>query len=51
MIVVGILLEAKACDAVKAVRPHLDALRQTAGFYLDDVVYKHALSLAGESHG
>ena len=49
--VVGILLDAKTCGVVKAVRPHLDALRQTAGFYLDDVVYKHALSLADESHG
>jgi predicted nucleic acid-binding protein len=47
--VVGILLDAKACGAVKAVRPHLDALRQTAGFYLNDAVYDHALSLACES--
>jgi len=49
--VVGILLEAKARGAIKAVRPHLDALRQTAGFYLDDQVYHRALSLAEESHG
>lgn len=47
--VVGLLLEAKACGAVKAVRPHLDALRQAAGFYLGDSLYDHALSLAGES--
>ena len=49
--VVGILLEARACGAVKAVRPHLEALRQTAGFYLDDAVCDRALSLAGERSG
>jgi predicted nucleic acid-binding protein len=46
--VVGILLEAKANSNINAVRPLLDALRQTAGFYLSTPVYKHALSLAGE---
>jgi predicted nucleic acid-binding protein len=46
--VVGILLEAKACGAIQSIRPHLDALRQIAGFYLTDEVYSHALSLAGE---
>ena len=49
--VVGIVLDAKACGAVKAVRPHLDALRQTAGFYLADAVYDDALSWAGEGNG
>lgn len=48
--VVGLLLEAKECGAVLAVRPHLDALRQTAGFYLGDSLWDHALSLAGESN-
>jgi len=46
--VVGILLDAKAHQAVEAVRPLLDALRETAGFYLDDEVHALALSLAGE---
>ena len=46
---VGILLEAKAYGAVDAVRPHLDRLRQTAGFYLSESLYQHALVLAGES--
>jgi predicted nucleic acid-binding protein len=46
--VVGVLLEARAQQAVDGVRPHLDALRQTAGFYLSDAVYEHALSLADE---
>lgn len=49
--VVGLLLEARACGAVKTLRPHLDTLRQTAGFYLSDSLYDHALSLAGESDG
>jgi predicted nucleic acid-binding protein len=47
--VVGLLLEAKARDALPAIRPHLDALRQEAGFYLSESVYHAALSLAGES--
>jgi predicted nucleic acid-binding protein len=47
--VVGVLLEAKANSAVDAVRPHLDALRQTAGFYLSDSVYRRVLALAEES--
>jgi predicted nucleic acid-binding protein len=49
--VVGILLEAKSSGAIKAVRPHLDSLRHTAGFYLDDALYAHALLLAGEGEG
>lgn len=47
--VIGLLLEAKAAGAVPEIRPHLDALRQTAGFYLSETVYLGALSLAGES--
>jgi predicted nucleic acid-binding protein len=47
--VVGILLEAKASDIVGTVRPHLNALRQTAGFYLSTSLYQHALTLAGEN--
>jgi predicted nucleic acid-binding protein len=46
--VVGILLEAKSNGAITAVRPYLDSLRHTAGFYLDDALYSHALLLAGE---
>ena len=46
--VVGILLDAKSHGAIKSVRPHLDALRQTAGFYLADAVYDDTLLLAGE---
>jgi predicted nucleic acid-binding protein len=47
--VVGLLLEAKSRGAVDAVRPHLDALRHEAGFYLSEPVYHFALSLTGES--
>jgi predicted nucleic acid-binding protein len=43
------LLEAKAQGLIPTVRPHLNALRQTAGFYLSNAVYQHALVLAGES--
>jgi len=46
--VVGILLAAKSRGFIQSVRPHLDALRQVAGFYIDDALYDHALSLAGE---
>jgi predicted nucleic acid-binding protein len=47
--VVGLLLEAKSRSAVNAIRPHLDALRHKAGFYLSEPVYHAAVSLAGES--
>jgi predicted nucleic acid-binding protein len=47
--VVGLLLEARSRSAVDEVRPHLDALRHKAGFYLTDQVYHSALTLAGES--
>jgi predicted nucleic acid-binding protein len=45
---VGVLLEAKANGAINTVRPHLDGLRQTAGFYLSPSLYQYALTLAGE---
>ncbi len=44
----GVLLEAKAAGAISAVRPSLDALRWTAGFYLNETVYQYLLLLAGE---
>lgn len=46
--VVGILLEAKTKGAIAQVRPQLDALRQTAGFYLSGSLYQFALTLASE---
>ena len=46
--VLGVLLEAKHRRMLMTIRPHLDALRQTAGFYLGDAVYERALALADE---
>jgi len=46
--VVGVLLTAKARGKVAEIQPLLDALRQQAGFYLGDSVYREALKLAGE---
>ena len=46
--VVGILLRAKNMTLLNSVRPHLDALRQQAGFFLSEPLYQHALQLAGE---
>ena len=46
--VVGILLEAKRVSHIKVIRPHMDALRQRAGFYIGEDVYRAALTLAGE---
>jgi len=47
--VVGVLLEAKAKGLIDQLRPHLDALRWTANFYLGDAVYRSALMLASEA--
>ncbi len=47
--VVGILLEAKAKGLIAQVCPYLDALRQSAGFYLSERLYQSALEVAGES--
>lgn len=46
--VAGVLLEGKVAGEIAAVRPYLDALRQTAGFYLNEAVYRRVLALAGE---
>lgn len=46
--VLGVLLQAKKKGLVSAVKPHVDDLRQTAGFYLSDAVYQTVLNLAEE---
>ncbi|WP_446009346.1 DUF3368 domain-containing protein [Candidatus Electrothrix sp.] len=46
--IIGVLLEAKKKGLTTELRPHLDALRNEAGFYLSDRLYLHALALAGE---
>jgi len=46
--VLGILLEAKKRGHIPVVKPLVDDLRQTAGFYLSDAVYQSVLNLAKE---
>ena len=46
--VVGLLVEAKCGGAIDDIRPSLDALRRSAGFYIDDALYCRALTLAQE---
>ncbi|WP_446011292.1 DUF3368 domain-containing protein [Candidatus Electrothrix sp.] len=46
--IIGVLLEAKKKGLTTELRPHLDALRNEAGFYLSERLYLHALALAGE---
>jgi hypothetical protein len=46
--VVGLLIEAKVKGHIVEVTPWLDKLRQEAGFYLSDAIYRHAIDLAGE---
>jgi uncharacterized protein len=46
--VVGLLIEAKERGLLPAIRPHLRALRQTAGFYVSEALYRYALELVGE---
>jgi predicted nucleic acid-binding protein len=47
--VVGLLIRAKKLGFLDEVRPHLDNLREHAGFYLSQSVYEHALQLTDES--
>lgn len=46
--ILGILLEAKNNAQIDKIKPELDSLRQKAGFYLSDSVYKQVLNLANE---
>ncbi|HEX6384613.1 MAG TPA: DUF3368 domain-containing protein [Anaerolineae bacterium] len=46
--VLGILLEAKGKGAIESIRPLLDTLQKTAGFYLSNSVYRAILELAQE---
>jgi uncharacterized protein len=47
--VVGILLLAHSRKEINQVKPFLDALRQRAGFYLSDELYRAALEQAKEN--
>jgi uncharacterized protein len=46
--VIGLLLEAKTKNCIKTIKPHLDSLRQIAGFRISAPLYIHALDLANE---
>ncbi|QXD16313.1 DUF3368 domain-containing protein [Rhodocaloribacter litoris] len=46
--VLGLLVEAKAKGHVATLRPLVDALRQVAGFYVHDEVYRAVLRQVGE---
>ena len=47
--VLGVLVEAKHQHLLAAVRPVLDALRNEAGFWISDDLYRRVLDLAGEA--
>jgi predicted nucleic acid-binding protein len=40
---IGVLIEAKHKDVLTAVKPHLDALRDIAGFRIRDALYVRVL--------
>jgi predicted nucleic acid-binding protein len=44
----GILLEAKSNGLIKDIKPYLDMLRQQAGFYIRETLYRQMLIVAGE---
>ena len=46
--VLGVLLQAKRLGKIQEIRPHLDALREQAGFFLGDRLYRDVLEQAGE---
>ena len=45
---IGVLLEAKRTGLISALKPHLDALRDTAGFRVSEALYKRVLQDEGE---
>lgn len=47
--VLGVLVEAKDQRMVERVRPLLDLLRTSAGFWMDDSLYDRVLVMAGEA--
>jgi predicted nucleic acid-binding protein len=40
---VGVLTEAKESGHIDAVRPYLEALREKAGFWISDALYRRVL--------
>jgi len=47
--VIGILIEAKGKNIITEIRPHLDALRQQAGFYISQKLYNYVLVQTNET--
>ena len=47
--VVGVLMEAKHQGLIQAIQPHLDALRDLAGFRVSEALYQRILQDEGES--
>ncbi len=47
--ILGILVEAKGQGLISTVRPLLDALRNQAGFWVDEALYNRVLQLVGEN--
>lgn len=46
---IGVLIEAKRKGFISAVKPHLDALRDVAGFRVSDSLYQRVLQDEGEA--
>jgi predicted nucleic acid-binding protein len=46
--VIGVFIEAKDSGHIQAVRPYLDALRESAGFHISDQLYHRVLRDEGE---
>ena len=45
---VGVLIRAKQSGLIADLRPELDALRERAGFYLTEQLYRQVIELSGE---
>jgi hypothetical protein len=45
---IGVLIEAKYKGLISKIKPHLDALRDVAGFRVSDALYRRVLQDEGE---
>ena len=48
LLVYGHFVESKKKGLIKSLQPHLDDLRETAGFYITDSLYRSVLEVVGE---
>jgi hypothetical protein len=46
---IGVLIAAKRHGLIESIKPHLDALRDVAGFRVDDALYRQVLQDEGEA--